>query len=159
MGTLARVVTQSLHRQADVKNQEDDNSGIQFLKSIGIEFGTIGQAMDTLGPIDPAYVGEAAVVTTDPLNKKAKMNPQGEQQFGADLQPVSPTIVVAPVTIEQTFQQAANTIVLPPPAMTSTGPDIGKIIGIWLAWRYHFGPSPGPNPVQAGGAPVSSASH
>jgi hypothetical protein len=115
MGTLARVVVQSLHKQGEVTNPAEDASWINYLKSIGIDFGTIGQAMAALGPIDPAYAGEAAVTTTDPLKKQAKIRPLDEQQFGADLQslrslpaPLAPPTtqpVIQPV-IEQVFQQA-----------------------------------------------------
>lgn len=88
MGTLARVVVQSMHKQSEVKNPADDNSWIQYLKSIGVEFGTVGQAMAQLNPLDPAYTGEAAVTSTDPLRKQARTRPVDDQQYGADLQPV-----------------------------------------------------------------------
>lgn len=88
MGTLARVVVQSMRKQGEIKNPQDDNSWIQYLKTINIEFGTIGQAMDVLGPIDPAYASEAAVTSTDPLRKQARIRPLDEQQFGTDLQAI-----------------------------------------------------------------------
>ena len=44
--------------------------------------------MDVLEPINPAIAGEAAVISTDPLDKKARINPLDEQQLGTDLQPL-----------------------------------------------------------------------
>lgn len=88
MGTLARVVVQSMRKQAEVKNPEDDNSWIQYLRSNNIELVSVGQALDSLGPIDPAYLTRAAVTSTDPLSKRAHIRPLDEQQLGTDLQPI-----------------------------------------------------------------------
>ena len=44
MGTLARVVTQALHTQSEVQNPDDDNSWIQHLKAMGIDFGKCSEA-------------------------------------------------------------------------------------------------------------------
>lgn len=98
MGSLARVVVQSMHKQSEVQNPENDASWIQYLKTIGIEFGTIGEAMSQLDPLDPAFASEAAVVSTDPLKKQARIRPVDEEQYGADLQPVRM------FEIEQAFQ-------------------------------------------------------
>jgi len=111
MGTLARVVVQSMHKQSEVTNPSDDNSWIQYLKSIGVEFSTIGEAMAQLDPLDPAYAAEAAVVSTDPLKKRAQIRPVDEQQLGADLQPVRM------FQIEQAFQPPTPQ---PPPPVTKS---------------------------------------
>ena len=126
MGTLARVVAQSLHKQGEVQNPQDDAAWIQYLKTIGIEFGTIGQAMAALGPLDPAFSGDATVISTDPLKKQARLRPLDEQQFGTDLQPIPPfldqVVVEQPVTqavIQQVFQQAPQIPVRPRPVTPS----------------------------------------
>lgn len=84
MGTLARVLVLSLGKQAEVENPESDESWIGYLKSEGIDFGTIGEAMENVRPL-PQPVGPEAVVTkTDPLGKLARINPPDNQQGGAD---------------------------------------------------------------------------
>ena len=111
MGTLARVVVQSMRKQAEVKNPEDDNSWIQYLKSNNIELVSVGQALDNLGPIDPAYSARAAVTSTDPLTKRARIRPLDEQQLGTDLQPIRlPDIL-------RVFSEIPG-IPKPPPPMT-----------------------------------------
>jgi len=51
MGELARVIVQGLGRQAEVDNPDNDASWINFLKEIGIDFGTIGEAVSNLEPL------------------------------------------------------------------------------------------------------------
>ncbi len=83
MGILARVIVQSLGRQGEVPDPENDSSWITFLKEIGIDFGTIGEAMQRLEPI-PQPLGQAVVVKTDPLGKKQRFNAPDEAQLGVD---------------------------------------------------------------------------
>jgi hypothetical protein len=85
MGTLARVVVQGLGRQAEVNNPEDDASWINFLKEIGIDFGTIGEAVENLEPLPQPVGPEAVITSTDPLSKLQRINPPDNQQIGADL--------------------------------------------------------------------------
>lgn len=105
MGTLSRVVVQSLHKQSEVKNPSDDKSWIEYLKTIDVQFGKVSEAMEQLPPLDPAYYSDAIVTSTDPLKKKARFRPLDEDQLGADMQ-----------TIQRTFQ-----VVAPPvPPVTPT---------------------------------------
>lgn len=85
LGTLARVVVQGLGRQAEVQNPADDASWISFLKEIGIDFGTIGAAMQNLAPLPQPVGPEAIITSTDPLGKLQRINPPDNQQIGADL--------------------------------------------------------------------------
>jgi hypothetical protein len=85
VGNLARVIVLALGKQAEVENPDDDDSWIAYLKSAGIDFGTIGEAIENLEPL-PQPVGHEAIVTaTDPLAKLARINPPDNQQIGADL--------------------------------------------------------------------------
>lgn len=85
MGELARVIVQGLGRQAEVENPENDASWINFLKEIGIDFGTIGEAVANLEPLPQPVGPEAIVTSTDPLGKLQRINPPDNQQLGADL--------------------------------------------------------------------------
>ena len=85
MGELARVIVQGLGRQAEVENPENDASWINFLKEIGIDFGTIGEAVANLEPLPQPVGPEAIVTSTDPLSKLQRINPPDNQQIGADL--------------------------------------------------------------------------
>ena len=88
MGNLARIVVQSMRRQGEVQNPDLDASWIDFLAKQGINIRSITQALETLGPVDPAYVAEATVVSTDPLRKQAHARPPDDNQLGTDLQAI-----------------------------------------------------------------------
>lgn len=121
MGTLARVVVQGLGRQAEVKNPENDASWINFLKEIGIDFGTIGEAVENLEPLPQPVGPEAVITSTDPLGKLQRINPPDNQQIGADLSTLGRVSgrVDVPVTVEQ-VGQVFNQVQEPPrrPPMT-----------------------------------------
>lgn len=85
MGNLARVIVQALGKQAEVPNPDKDESWIGYLKSIGIDFGTIGEAVENLEPLPQPVGPEAIVTSTDPLGKLQRINPPDNQQIGADL--------------------------------------------------------------------------
>ena len=96
LGNLARIVVQAMGKQSEVEHPEKDESWIQYLKSVGIEFGTIGEAVENLGLLSTAYAPEAIVVNTDPLGKVARFRPVDEQQLGTDFHGVS-----RPPTVEE----------------------------------------------------------
>lgn len=84
LGALARIVVQALGRQGEV-SPDEDQAYVSFLKSIGIDFGTIGEAIENLEPLPQPVGPEAIVTSTDPLGKLARINPPDNQQIGADL--------------------------------------------------------------------------
>lgn len=85
MGNLARVIVQALGKQAEVQDPDKDESWIGYLKGIGIDFGTIGEAVENLEPLPQPVGPEAIVTSTDPLGKLSRINPPDNQQIGADL--------------------------------------------------------------------------
>lgn len=85
MGNLARVIVLALNKQAEVENPQDDESWVGYLKSVGIDFGTIGEAVENLEPLPQPVGPEAIVTSTDPLGKLSRINPPDNQQIGADL--------------------------------------------------------------------------
>lgn len=85
MGNLARVMVLALGKQGEVENPDNDESWVDYLKSAGIDFGTIGEAVDNLEPLPQPVGTEAIVVSTDPLGKLSRINPPDNQQLGADL--------------------------------------------------------------------------
>lgn len=95
MGNLARVVVQSMGRASEVENPDDDASYIKLLQTLGIQFGTVGEALNKLGPLDNPLGGGAQVVSTDPLKKQAKIRALDESQFGADMSTIQRTFAVA----------------------------------------------------------------
>ena len=99
---LARTVVQSMGKADEVKNKDSDQAWIDYLDGQGIEIGTIGEAVETLDPVDSPLAAEAVIVTTDPLAKVHKYRPVDEQQHGADIG-----------TITRVFSQAG--IEAPPP--------------------------------------------
>lgn len=129
MGNLARILVLALGKQAEIENPEDDESWIGYLKSEGIDFGTIGEAVENLRPL-PQPVGPEAVVTaTDPLSKLARINPPDDAQMGADfgtLGRVSDRIsdrVIREIELEQ-VEQIITQPSRPPerPRMTPSAP-------------------------------------
>ncbi len=82
---LARVLVLALGKQAEVENPQDDKSWVGYLKSVGIDFGTIGEAVENLEPLPQPVGPEAIVTSTDPLGKLSRINPPDNQQIGADL--------------------------------------------------------------------------
>jgi hypothetical protein len=87
-GNLARVIVLALGRQAEVENPDDDQSWIAYLKSVGIDFSSIGEAIENLEPLPQPVGNEAIVISTDPLRKLARINPPDNQQMGADISPL-----------------------------------------------------------------------
>jgi hypothetical protein len=84
-GTLARVTVQAMGKVSEVKDPAKDESYIEYLRGLGIEIGTIGEAVETLEALDAPLANEALTVTTDPLEKVHRIRPVDEQQMGADL--------------------------------------------------------------------------
>jgi len=96
LNDLARVVVQAMKRQSEVENPDDPQSYIDFLNSIGVSIGTVGEAVDSLEPlaepVAPHVIQLAA--TTDPL-KKGKTGEPDETEYGTDMEFVAG---VRPVT-------------------------------------------------------------
>lgn len=88
-GTLARVAVQAMGRVTEVKDQAKDESYIEFLKGLGIEIGTIGEAVETLDELDIPLANQAVSVSTDPLGKVHRIRPVDESQLGADMVMIS----------------------------------------------------------------------
>lgn len=87
LNDLARVIVQAMKRQSEVENPDDPQSYIDFLNSIGVSIGTVGEAVDTLEPlaepVAPHVIQLAA--TTDPL-KKGKTGEPDETEYGTDME-------------------------------------------------------------------------
>lgn len=84
MASLSRVIVQSMHKQGEVKNPQDDKSWIEYLKTSHVEFATVTEALSQVGPLDPAIHGDAIVTSTDPLKKLARFRPSDEELLGTD---------------------------------------------------------------------------
>ncbi len=100
-GNLARILVQSMGAEDDIEDTTSDKAYVDYLKSIGVEFGTIQDAIDQTSPIAQPLANEAIKVSTDPLKKDAFIRPIDEQQSGADLQVFRK--VIPAVEIEQLF--------------------------------------------------------
>lgn len=110
-GTLARVTVQSMGKANEVKDPTKDESYIEYLRGIGIEIGTIGEAVENLDMLNDPLAEVAVSVETDPLAKKARIRPTGEQQLGADMSTFRSTFVQEPVpqeVIEETFHHGGD---------------------------------------------------
>jgi hypothetical protein len=90
--TLARVTVQAMGLADEIANPDDPNAWVAYLREIGIPIDTVGQAVDSVGPITDPVVGYvfAAGLTTDPLRKIHIFGEPDETQFGADVQSVNP---------------------------------------------------------------------
>jgi len=86
IGNLARIMVQAMGDADKVEDPDSDKSWVDYLKSIGVEFGTVEDAIDQMDPIDQAVALQAIEVSTDPLRKVPFIRPTDEQQLGADLQ-------------------------------------------------------------------------
>jgi hypothetical protein len=86
VGNLARIMVQSMGDADKIENPESDKSWVDYLASIGVEFGTIEQAIDQMGQKTDVVALKAVEVSTDPLRKAPFIRPSDEQQLGADLQ-------------------------------------------------------------------------
>jgi len=84
--TVARVLVQSMGDADKVENPDDPKSWIDYLKSIGIEFASIEDALEQTEPMTDPVALQAVEVSTDPLRKVPSIRPADEQQLGADLQ-------------------------------------------------------------------------
>ncbi|HMP89061.1 MAG TPA: hypothetical protein PJ991_02610 [Kiritimatiellia bacterium] len=97
LGNLARIMVQAMGDASKVENPESDKSWVDYLKSVGVEFGTIEEAIDQMDPMSQAVALQAVEVSTDPLRKVPFIRPADEQQLGADLQFFNRLISVAEV--------------------------------------------------------------
>jgi len=97
---LARVIVESLGRENEVENPEDPRSWINFLKSIGVPIGTVGEAVDNLEPLPEAIAPNVFQVSTrvDPLVRRTIFGEPDESQFGTD---ASFDDAYRPVTVEE----------------------------------------------------------
>ncbi len=86
LGNLARIVVQALGAADQVENPEDDGSWVAYLASVGIEFGTIDEAIAQTPVLSQPVALRAIEVSTDPLRRVPFIRPADEQQLGADLQ-------------------------------------------------------------------------
>jgi hypothetical protein len=111
IGNLARIMVQSLGDSDKVENPETDKSWVDYLKSIGVEFGTIEDALAQIDPKNDVVALKAVEVSTDPLRKSALNRPVDEQQLGADLQFYNR--VVSRADVLKAFPQPEP---VPPPA-------------------------------------------
>ena len=110
MATLARVLVQSMGREDEVENPDDDAAWVDFLAGIGIEFGTITDALLQGEPLAQPLANAAVEVSTDPLSKSSYIRPTGDQQFGTDLLPIR-----QPLTRE-VIEEIVEVVVAAPPA-------------------------------------------
>jgi hypothetical protein len=61
IGNLARIMVQSLGDSDKVENPETDKSWVDYLKSIGVEFGTIEDALAQIDPKNDVVALKAAL--------------------------------------------------------------------------------------------------
>jgi hypothetical protein len=86
IGNLARILVQSMGDADKVENPESDRSWVDYLASIGIEFGTIEDAVDQIDPLGDPLHDLATWVSTDPLRKVRFIRATDDATLGADLQ-------------------------------------------------------------------------
>ncbi len=111
IGNLARIMVQSLGQADKIENPENDKSWVDYLKSIGVEFGTVEEAVDQIGTKDEVIALKAVEVSTDPLRKAPTILPTDNQQLGADLQFFS-----RPLSKEDVIRLFPQPEPVPPPA-------------------------------------------
>jgi hypothetical protein len=111
IGNLARIMVQSLGDASKIEEPENDKSWVDYLKGIGVEFGTIEEAVAQINPLVDPVALKAVEVSTDPLRKAPLINPVDNQQLGADLQFF--TRNVSRAEVEALFPQPEP---VPPPA-------------------------------------------
>jgi len=111
IGNLARIMVQSLGDESKIEEPENDKSWVDYLKSIGVEFGTIEEAVAQIDPLVDPVALKAVEVSTDPLRKAPLISPVDNQQLGADLQFFTRNVSRAEVEI--LFPQPEP---VPPPA-------------------------------------------
>jgi hypothetical protein len=104
-------------REDEVENPDDDASWVQFLADMGIEFGTIYDALDQAEPIAQPVGNEAVEVSTDPLESQDYIRQVGDQQLGADLLPYR-----TPLTVEVVQEVIVDVVTRPPAARPPSRP-------------------------------------
>lgn len=94
--TLARTVVQSMGKADEVQDPDNDKAWIDYLASIGVVFANAREALDQIPPSGSALNTAAVNTSTDPLSKKARTNPSGEEQLGVDMQSIREAFEVVP---------------------------------------------------------------
>lgn len=84
--TMARIMVQAMGDADKVENPDSDASWVEYLKSIGVEFATIEDAVEQTEVLSDPVALQAVEASTDPLRKVPSIRPVDEQQLGADLQ-------------------------------------------------------------------------
>lgn len=83
---LARVIVQGMKRQNEVKNPDNPESWINFLKGIGVPIETVGESVTYLEPLAEPVAPNVVSARTDPLSKRHMFNPLDETQYGVDME-------------------------------------------------------------------------
>lgn len=83
---LARVIVQSLKKQADIQNPDDPKEWIDYLKSLGVPIDSVGEAVSYLEPLPEPIATHIVSARVDPLIKRHRFNPTDETQYGVDME-------------------------------------------------------------------------
>lgn len=97
VGTLSRILVQAMGRADEIENPDNDNEWVALLAALGVEFGTVQDAIDQIDPIAFPEANVAIVVSTDPLRKSSMIGQGDDQQLGADLMELRRPLVAVPV--------------------------------------------------------------
>ncbi|OQA23961.1 MAG: hypothetical protein BWY59_02398 [Verrucomicrobia bacterium ADurb.Bin345] len=86
---LARVIVQAMKKQGDIKNKDDDNEWMNYLKGLGIPLDAVGETVFYVDPLAEPVAPHIVVARVDPLTKRHRFSPLDEGNYGADMEFIS----------------------------------------------------------------------
>ena len=89
MGDLARVIVQAMKLQAEIKNPDNPQEWVDYLKGLGVPLEAVGETVSYLEPLPEPIAPNVVAARVDPLVKRHKFDPVDETQYGVDMEAIT----------------------------------------------------------------------
>ncbi len=83
---LARVIVQAMKKQSEIKDPDNPQEWMDYLKSIGVPLEAVGETVSYVDPLAEPVAPRVVAARVDPLAKVHKFNPIDETQYGVDME-------------------------------------------------------------------------
>lgn len=83
---LARVIVQAMKKQSEIKNPDNPQEWIDYLKSIGVPLDAVGETLSYVEPLPEPVAPHVVSGQVDPLVKRHRFNPTDEMNYGVDME-------------------------------------------------------------------------
>jgi len=89
MGDLARVIVQAMKLQTEIKNPDNPQEWVDYLKGLGVPLEAVGETVSYLEPLPEPIAPNVTAARVDPLVKRHRFDPTDETQYGVDMEAIT----------------------------------------------------------------------